>query len=108
MFPACTIVLEEGEGVGVCARSPCNNRRSSRVFVLVRVFDLADFVGVIIFVVWCVWLVSLRRLYAWRVSLRRFSSLRERAALLEELGKGADALLGAEDGGEVDVYAHVA
>ena len=40
-----------GGGVGVCVRSPCNNRRSSCVLVLVRVFDLADFVGVVVFIV---------------------------------------------------------
>ena len=38
-----------GGGVGVCARSPCNDRRSSCVFVIIRVVNLADFVGVVVF-----------------------------------------------------------
>ena len=94
--------------MGVCARSPCNDRRSSCVFVIVRVFNLSDSVGVIVCNVRCVWLIGLQWFCAWYVPLRRFSSLRERPALLEELGKGVDALFGAEDGGEVDVCARFA
>ena len=91
--------------MGVCARSPCNDRRSSCVLVVVRLFNLADFVGVVVFIILSIWLVSLQRLCAWCVSLRRLSSLRECAALLEEFGEGVDALVGAKDGGEVDVFA---